>query len=88
MKAKLFSTQETYSIEEIPESKLIPQGTTFVNIIYDSRGNVTTVFYNSSKYGRKDFAKMQEELDVMNSRTLTQEEKNEVVGLLKKLSSE
>ena len=81
------STEERYSIEG-RISKLVPEGATLVNINYDSDGNVKSVSY-SKRFDKaatpEELREQQKELDAMNSREQSQEEMNQVAGLLKKL---
>ena len=87
MRVIKISTHETYLIKGRLQNQLVPEGTTFINVDYDANGKVKIVFYNNTNSTRKDYKRMAKEIDKMNSREQTQEEKDNVVGLLKKLSS-
>jgi hypothetical protein len=80
------STQETYLVEGKIHSELIPEGTTAINIRYGPAGEVEHVFYNNIHSSKKNSKEMLRELTEMNSKELTQKEKENVVGLIKKLS--
>ena len=76
MKVQLLS--EIYSTGDLEERGLIPKGTMMIRVGYDFQGRVVSVFYDSNNRRKNE---------AINKRKQSQQEMNEVVGLLKKLAS-
>ncbi|MCD4771031.1 hypothetical protein K8R30_01280 [archaeon] len=87
MKVKLRT--ESYMVEGIDESGLIPDGTEHVLVFYGPNGNLNDVSLGTSFKHTKKGELFVDERDLVEHRRLNSNKKHKekIVGLLKKLSS-
>jgi len=93
MKVKKLSSSVLYSMEELDDNELIPEGATNVMVECDENGVVSNVFY-SKQYtpffasNKEEYAKRITEGEALNQIRLSSEEMKRVASLLERMSND